>query len=96
MLNFQDMMNDFYNYEPKEGDVAGQMQKQAFQGNFLQSMLDSNLAQQLGQFNSALAQQNMSHQADLEQRNQSASMKISAELRHAVNGCPVPISEPSC
>ena len=39
MLNFQDMMNDFYNYKPEEGDTAGQMQKQAFQGNFLQSMI---------------------------------------------------------
>ena len=75
MFNFQQIMNDFYNYKPEEGDVAGQMQKQAYQGNMVQSALDAQLAQQLGQFNSALSQQNMTHQADLEQRNQSALMK---------------------
>jgi len=74
MFNFQQLMKDFYNYKPKADDVAGQMQKQAFQGNFLQSMIDSQLAMQLGQFNSGLSQQNMTHQADLEQRNQSALM----------------------
>ena len=75
MFNFQQIMNDFYNYKPEEGDVAGQMQKQAYQGNMVQSALDAQLAMQLGQFNSALSQQNMTHQADLEQRNQSALMK---------------------
>ena len=75
MFNFQQLMQDFYNYKPEAGDTAGQMQKQAFQGNFLQSMIDSQMAMQLGQFNSALSQQNMTHAADLEQRNQSALMK---------------------
>ena len=75
MFNFQDMMKDFYNYEPGEGDAEGRMMKNAYQGNFLQSALDSQLAQQLGQFNSGLAQSNMTHQADLEQRNQGALMK---------------------
>ena len=75
MFNFQQLMKDFYNYKPKEGDTAGQMQKQAFQGNFIQSAMDTMLAQQLGQFNAGLAQQNMTHQADLEQRNQSNTMK---------------------
>ena len=76
MFNFQQMMEDFYNYEPEEGDTQGQMMKNAYQGNFLQSAIDLQLAMQLGQFNNSLAQNNMTHQADLEQRNQSALMRV--------------------
>ena len=73
-FNFQSMMNDFYGSKPEAGSEQA-LAKQAFQGNMIQSALDSQLAQQLGQFNAGLAQQNMSAQADLEQRNQSALMK---------------------
>ena len=75
MFNFQQMMNDFYKYQPKEGDTMGQMQKQAFLGNFLQSMVDSQLANMQSQFAAAIGQQNMTHVADLELRNQSSTMK---------------------
>tara|TARA_B100000035_G_scaffold80618_1_gene67589 strand:+ start:52 stop:981 length:930 start_codon:yes stop_codon:yes gene_type:complete len=75
MFNFKQMMDDFYNYKPEEGDTMGQMQKQAFMGNFLQSMVDQQLAQQQSQFAAAIGQQNMSHVADLELRNQSATMQ---------------------
>ena len=75
MFNFQDMFKDFYEYEPDEDDAEGRMMKNAFQGNFIQSGIDAALAQQLSQFNSGIAQGNMTHQADLEQRNQSALMK---------------------
>ena len=75
MFNFQKIMQDFYNYEPGEDDAEGRMMKNAYQGNFIQSALDSQLAMQLGEFNTGLAQSNMTHQADLEQRNQSAMMK---------------------
>ena len=74
-FNFQQMMKDFYNYQPESGDTQGQMMKNSFQGNFIQSGIDAALSQQLGQFNSGLAQSNMTHAADLEQRNQSALMK---------------------
>ena len=74
-FNFQQMMKDFYNYKPGEDDDEGRMMKNAFQGNFLQSAVDANLSQMLGQFNNSLAQSNMTHAADLEQRNQSALMK---------------------
>jgi hypothetical protein len=73
MFKFQGMMNDFYKSSPN--DDAGRMAKNAFKGNFIQSAVDSQLAMQLGQFNSGLAQNNMTHQADLELRNQSAAMK---------------------
>ena len=73
MLNWKGMMDDFFSSSPD--DVAGRLQKDSFKGDFLQSAIDSQLAMQLGQFNSGLAQNNMTHQADLEQRNQSATMR---------------------
>ena len=73
-FDFKKIMDSFYNYKPKEDGDATDMQKQAYQGNMVQSILDSQLAQQLGQYNAGLAQDNMTHQADLEQRNQSGLM----------------------
>ena len=59
MYNYSQIMNDFYNYQPGADDTEGRMQKNAFQGNFIQSGLDANLSMMLGQFNSGLAQSNM-------------------------------------
>ncbi len=73
-FDFKKIMDSFYNYKPKEDGDATDMQKQAYQGNMVQSILDSQLAQQLGQYNAGLAQDNMTHQADLEQRNQTGLM----------------------
>ena len=73
-FDFKKIMDSFYNYKPKEDGDATDMQKQAYQGNMVQSILDSQLAQQLGQYNAGLAQDNMTHQADLEQRNQAGLM----------------------
>tara|TARA_R110002050_G_scaffold288542_1_gene440618 strand:- start:190 stop:1101 length:912 start_codon:yes stop_codon:yes gene_type:complete len=69
------IMDDFFNSSPEAEDAEGRSIKQAFQGNMAQSVLDSSLAKDLGEFNSGIAQENMTHQADLEQRNQSALMK---------------------
>ena len=66
------MMQDFYK-DSDDPDVN--LAKKAFQGNAIQSVMDNQMAQQLGQFNAGLAQSNMTHQADLEQRNASALMK---------------------
>ena len=74
MFNFGSVMDDFYSSEPEAGSDQALM-KSAFQGNMIQSALDSQLAQQLGAFNAGLAQTNMQAQADLEQRNQAALMK---------------------
>ena len=68
------IMNDFFNFEVGEDDDTGRMMKQAFQGNAAQSVLDMKLAKNLGQFNAGIAQGNMTHQADLEQRNRSLTM----------------------
>ena len=74
-FNFSQIMDDFYNYQPGADDSEGRMQKNAFQGNFIQSGLDAQISMGLGSFNSGLAQSNMTHAADLELRNQSALMK---------------------
>ena len=73
--NANQMLNDFYSYKPAADDTLGQMQKNAYQGNFVQSMVDTQNAMTLGKYNQGLAQGNMTHQADLEQRNQAALMK---------------------
>jgi len=73
-FNFGQIMNDFYNTEYEADSDAG-LQKQAFQGNLVQSMFDNQMAMGLAEFNKGVAQSNMTHQADLEQRNQSALMK---------------------
>ena len=73
MFNFSQIMDDFYSSSPDNDE--GRMQKNAFQGNFIQTGLDAQVSQQLGQFNAGLAQSNMTHAADLELRNQSALMK---------------------
>ena len=70
--------------------------KNAFQGNFIQSGLDAQLAQQLGDFNAGLAQSNMTHAADLELRNQSALMKDEFNYGMQQHGCSVPIQERVC
>ena len=69
MFNFGQIMDDFYKYEPAEDDTAGQMQKQAFQGNFVQSAIDSQLASGLAEQNAAIASEQMQQQADLEKTN---------------------------
>ena len=55
MFNFQQMMDDFYKYQPDEDDSEGRMMKNAMQGNFIQSGIDAQLAQQLGSFNQQLS-----------------------------------------
>ena len=72
LFNFQQIMESFYGGKAESEDQ--QLQKDAYAGNMVQSALDAQLAMNLAQNNAALAQQNMTHQADLEQRNQAANM----------------------
>ena len=83
MFSFQNIMDDFYGMST-DGDAGLTAQKQAYQGNMVQSGFDSMLAQQMATHNSALAQENMTHQADLEQRNQAANMKNEFKDRKSV------------
>ena len=75
MFDFQNIMNDFYDYKPKKDDDEGRMFKNTFQANMIQSAFDAEMAKGLGQYNSALAQDNMTQQANLELRNQQANMQ---------------------
>ena len=73
LFDFQKMMNDFYGYDPKDEDgnidKEAAMVKNALQANFLQSAIDGQIAAGLAQQNSAIAMDNMSHQANLELAN---------------------------
>ena len=64
-------MDDFYSYEPEADDTEGRMQKNAFQGNMIQSAVDAQLASGLAEQNAAISQENMQHQADLEKNQRS-------------------------
>jgi len=69
VFNFGQIMEDFYNYKPEEGDEIGQLQKSAFQGNLVQTGFDAMLASALADQNAAIAQENMTQQANLEKLN---------------------------
>ena len=69
IFNFGQIMEDFYNYQPAEGDTLGQLQKSAYQGNLVQTAFDAQVASGLAEQNAALAQENMAQQADLEKLN---------------------------
>ena len=69
IFNFGQIMEDFYNYAPEEGDEIGQLQKSAFQGNLVQTGFDAMLASALADQNAAIAQENMTQQANLEKLN---------------------------
>jgi len=78
MYNFGAMMDDFFKNDGETEE--SRLMKNAFQGNMLQSSVDSQLAMMLGNFNQGIAQENMLHQADLEMRNQQGNMKLEAQI----------------
>ncbi len=75
MFNFQGVMDQFYGYQPGEGDSEGRAIKNSFMSNMIQSGFDQQLAKGMAQQQSQIAQSNMTHAADLEQRNTSANME---------------------
>ena len=74
MFDFNRIMQDFYDYQPDEDDTEGQMIKNAYQANFVQSALDGSIARGLALQNAAIAQENMAQQAGLELANTSELM----------------------
>ena len=74
-FGFNQVMDEFYNYQPGEDDDEGRAIKRNFQANMVQSGFDQALAEGMAQTQSGIAQQNMTHAADLEQRNTSANMQ---------------------
>ena len=74
-FGFNQVMNEFYNYEPDADDDEGRSIKRNFQANMVQSGFDQALAEGMAQTQSGIAQNNMTHAADLEQRNTAANMQ---------------------
>mgnify|MGYP001294366300 CR=1 FL=1 len=73
--DYQKIMNDFYSWKPKEDDTEGQIAKNSFSGNMIQSGYDAQMAMMLGEQNNAIAQEQMQKQADLELANTGALME---------------------
>ena len=73
-FGFNQVMNEFYNFEPGEDDAEGRAIKRNFEANMVQSGFDQSLAEGMAYTQSGIAQTNMTHAADLEQRNTSANM----------------------
>jgi len=78
LFNFQDVMKQFYEWEPSTGeddnDMSGIQMKRTFQGNMLQSVLDNQMAKDLAYTNQEIATGAMTTAAQLELANQSAVM----------------------
>ena len=75
MFNFQGVMNKFYGYEPGKDDSEGRAIKNSFMANMVQSGFDAQMAKDMAQQQSGIAQSNMTLAADLEARNTSTNMK---------------------
>ena len=73
-FGFNQVMNEFYNFEPGEDDAEGRAIKRNFEANMVQSGFDQSLAEGMAYTQSGISQTNMTHAADLEQRNTSANM----------------------
>ena len=75
MFNFQGIMDEFYKYKPGKDDTEGRAIKNNFQANMIQSGFDAQMAKDMAQQQSSIAQSNMTHAADLEARNTSSNMQ---------------------
>ena len=75
MFNFQGVMDKFYGYQPGKDDSEGRAIKNSFMANMVQSGFDAQMAKDMAQQQSQIAQSNMTLAADLEARNTSTNMK---------------------
>ena len=75
MFNFQSVMDQFYKFNPTKEDSEATAIKRNFQANMIQSGFDAQLAKDMAQQQSSIAQANMTHAADLEARNTSSNME---------------------
>ena len=75
LFNFESIMKQFYNWKPKEDDVAGQQLKNTFQGDFIQTVLNNQMSKDLAYTNAEIATGQMKTAAQLELANQSQIMK---------------------
>lgn len=75
MFDFQKVMDDFYKFKPSDEDSEATAIKRNFQANMVQSGFDAQLAKDMAQQQSSIAQSNMITAADLEARNTSSNMQ---------------------
>ena len=75
MFNFQGIMDKFYGYNPGEDDSEGRAIKNSFMANMIQSGFDAQMAKDMSQMQSSIAQSNMTLAADLEARNTASNMQ---------------------
>lgn len=74
LFNFQNLMNEFYKYDTKDDPDAAAM-KNAFQGNAIQSVFDTQQAKELAYANQEIASNAMNQASNLEHRNMAQVMK---------------------
>ena len=67
LFNFDSIMKDFYSDQDKSDEQK--IMKTSFAGNYVQSALNAQLAQQMAQQQAAISKDQMKFAADLEQRN---------------------------
>ena len=72
MFNFQNVMGQFYNWQPSNDD--GKAMKNSFMANMVQSGFDSSLAKDMANTQSGISKEMMTLAADLELRNKTALM----------------------
>ena len=75
MFNFNSIMEQFYNWKPADDDAAGQQLKNTFQGDFIQTVLNNQMAKDLAYTNAEVATGQMKTAAQLELANQTQIMK---------------------
>lgn len=79
LFNFQDVLKKFYEWEPNKGpdgdDVSGEQLKNTFMGDFVQTVLNNQMAKDLAYTNAEVATGQMSTAAGLELANQSMIMR---------------------
>ena len=74
MYAFQNVMSQFYDWQPDKDDEAGNAIKNSFMANMVQSGFDMNLAKDMAYTQSGIAKGNMNQAADLDLRNKTALM----------------------
>ena len=82
VMNLDAMMNDMYTTNDKDDELT-RANREAFKGNLIQSVVDAGLAKEMADFQSGIAQSNMTHAADLEARNTAANME--AEFNYGMD-----------
>ena len=74
-MNFQNMMNQFFTFQPEKGDDEGRALKYSFLGKVLNKGFESQLAMGMGEFQAGLSKDMMNHASMVSQMEQSNARK---------------------